>query len=144
MNATPLASLHRLLPALSLVLGICGLASASIPGYPEQGHWFHGPTTTMEHWQSGPESLLLYGDGTALAEFVRVKQREYNLGVVEVFAANGDELVSAINPEIPAMNFSRHDSDLVRSGLMGGATWRTEEVGSGDVIRGPKEENVVP
>jgi len=81
------------------------------------------------------DALSLDGEGQVLAEFVHEKQREYNLGVVEVFAANGDELVSAINPEIPAMNFSRHDSGLVRAGLMGGATWRVEAVGSGDVIR---------
>jgi two-component system nitrogen regulation sensor histidine kinase NtrY len=49
--------------------------------------------------------------------------------------ANGDELVSSINPEIPAMNFVRHDSDLVRAGLVGDATWQAEEVGSGEVIR---------
>ena len=103
------------------------------------------------YYESTAQSALFYGEHIALriahdrflaagaaeelASFVREKQREYNLGVVEVFAANGEELVSAINPEIPAMNFSRHDSDLVRSGLHGGATWRAEEVGSGDVIR---------
>jgi len=79
--------------------------------------------------------LSLDGEGDELGAFVRTKQREYNLGVVEVFAASGDELVSAVNPEIPAMNFARHDSDLVRSGLIGDATWEAEEVGSGEVIR---------
>jgi two-component system nitrogen regulation sensor histidine kinase NtrY len=81
------------------------------------------------------EELPLDGDRQILADFVKAKQREYSLGVVEVFAANGDELVSAINPEIPAMNFARHDSDIVRSGLVGKATWQVEEVGSGEVIR---------
>jgi two-component system nitrogen regulation sensor histidine kinase NtrY len=71
-----------------------------------------------------------------LGEFVQEWQRVYNLGVVEVFSATGEELVSAVNPEIPAANFSRHDSDLVRDALAGGDSWRVEEVGSGDVIRG--------
>jgi two-component system nitrogen regulation sensor histidine kinase NtrY len=71
-----------------------------------------------------------------LGEFVQESQRAYNLGVVEVFSATGEELVSAVNPEIPATNFSRHDSDLVRDALAGGDSWRVEEVGSGDVIRG--------
>jgi two-component system nitrogen regulation sensor histidine kinase NtrY len=103
------------------------------------------------YYESTAQSALFYGERIAegiarerhlvagtledLGSFVHEKQREYNLGVVEVFAANGEELVSAINPEIPAMNFSRRDSDLVRVGLNGGATWRAEEVGSGDVIR---------
>jgi two-component system nitrogen regulation sensor histidine kinase NtrY len=81
------------------------------------------------------DRLPLVAGAEEVANFVHEKQREYNLGVVEVFAANGDEVVSAINPEIPAMNFSRHDSDLVRAGLEGGTSWRSEEVGSGDVIR---------
>ena len=103
------------------------------------------------YYESTARSALFYGERIAegiarerhgitgaageVANFVREKQREYNLGVVEVYAANGEELVSAVNPEIPAMNFSRHDSDLVSVGLTGGATWRAEEVGSGDVIR---------
>jgi len=42
-------------------------ALASIPGYPIQGHFFRASTYTVEHWGSGSESLVLYGDGTALA-----------------------------------------------------------------------------
>ncbi len=82
------------------------------------------------------EQLAREDNRAALEEFVRARQREYNLGVVEVFGASGQELVSAVNPEIPAANFSHRDSDLVRSAMDGGASWRVEEVGSGDVIRG--------
>ena len=71
-----------------------------------------------------------------LEALVQDRQREYNLGVVEVFSATGEELVSAINPNIPAANFSRPDDDLVKDALRaGGASWRADEVGSGDVIR---------
>jgi two-component system nitrogen regulation sensor histidine kinase NtrY len=71
-----------------------------------------------------------------LSDFVQSKQRDYGLGVVEVFSAAGEELVVAVNPEIPAANFSRPDSDLVRSALNGVPTSRVEEVVGGSVIRG--------
>ncbi len=71
-----------------------------------------------------------------LAEYVQEKQREYNLGVVEVFSSTGEELVSAINPEVPAAHFTRADSDFVRAALRGSTATRVEAAGSGDVIRG--------
>ncbi len=81
--------------------------------------------------------LMGDGDLLALEALVQEQQREYNLGVVEVFSATGEELVSAINPEIPAANFSRPGSEIVRDVIEGrGADWHVDEVGSGDVIRG--------
>jgi two-component system nitrogen regulation sensor histidine kinase NtrY len=71
-----------------------------------------------------------------LEALVQVKQREYNLGVVEVFSATGEEMVSGINPEIPAASFSRPDSELVQAALAGRAGWHVDEVGGGDVVRG--------
>src|SRR5262245_21618090 len=47
------------------------------------------------------ERLIERDDRVALEALVQEKQRDYNLGVVEVFSASGEELVSAINPEIP-------------------------------------------
>jgi len=104
------------------------------------------------YYESNAHSALHYGGRIAegitnrrllreevladLGEFVQEWQRAYNLGVVEIFSATGEELVSAVNPEIPAANFSRHDSELVRDALAGESSWRVEEVGSGDVIRG--------
>ena len=66
-----------------------------------------------------------------LEALVQARQRDSNLGVVEVFSATGEELVSAINPDIPATNFSRHDSEFVQAAMEGGASWRVDEVGSG-------------
>jgi two-component system, NtrC family, nitrogen regulation sensor histidine kinase NtrY len=82
------------------------------------------------------EGLMRDGALHDLEALVQAKQREYNLGVVEIFSATGKDLVSAINPDIPAANFSRHDSEFVREAIAGGASWRVDEVGSGDVIRG--------
>ena len=81
------------------------------------------------------ESLLRSGRADALRDLVAERQREYNLGVVEVFGAEGDERVSAINPDIPAANFSSHDSEFVQAAIEGSGSWRVDEVGSGDVIR---------
>jgi two-component system nitrogen regulation sensor histidine kinase NtrY len=82
------------------------------------------------------ERLMREGHVAELEALVQDRQREYNLGVVEVFSATGEELVSAINPDIPAANFSRPDDDLVKDAIRaGGASWRADEVGSGDVIR---------
>jgi two-component system, NtrC family, nitrogen regulation sensor histidine kinase NtrY len=82
------------------------------------------------------ENLLRANSQSKLEALVQAKQREYNLGVVEVFSAAGEELVSGINPEIPAASFSRPESDLVREALGGQAGWHVDEVGSGDVVRG--------
>ena len=81
------------------------------------------------------EKLLREDRLADLERFVGQRQRDFNLGVVEVFSATGEELVSAINPEIPAANFSRRESELVQSAMQGGANWRVSEVGGGDVIR---------
>jgi hypothetical protein len=82
------------------------------------------------------ESDLLDGEQPEpLADFVQRKQRDYGLGVVEVFGPGGDERVVAVNPEIPTASFSRGDSDLVRSALKGVATSRVEEALGGSVIR---------
>jgi two-component system nitrogen regulation sensor histidine kinase NtrY len=79
--------------------------------------------------------LLREGEGEALASFVQERQRDYHLGVVEVFSTTGEALVVAVNPDIPAANFSRPDSELVSSALAGGTTTRVEEVVGGSVIR---------
>ena len=82
------------------------------------------------------DALLDVDDHERLAALVQAKQREYNLGVVEVFSAAGEELVAASNPEIPAANFSRPESDLVRSALAGSSDSSISELGGADVIRG--------
>ena len=51
--------------------------------------------------------LLREEEDEALATFVQDRQRDYHLGVVEVFSTTGEALVVAVNPDIPAANFSR-------------------------------------
>jgi len=81
------------------------------------------------------ERLLREGAEAGLEDLVQTKQREYNLGVVEIFGADGTELVSGVNPEIPAASFSRPDPDLVSAALRGESVSHVDEVGSGDVVR---------
>jgi two-component system nitrogen regulation sensor histidine kinase NtrY len=66
---------------------------------------------------------------------VGLRQSDYHLGVVEVFSATGEAMVVAVNPDIPAANFSRPDSELVSAALAGAITTRVEEVVGGSVIR---------
>ncbi|HVH19463.1 MAG TPA: ATP-binding protein [Myxococcota bacterium] len=85
----------------------------------------------------GAQRLIERNDRAALEALVQEMQRDYNLGVVEVFSASGEELVTAINPEIPAANFSRPDSEIVREAIAGREPgWHVDEIGSGDAIRG--------
>ena len=81
------------------------------------------------------QRLLREEEREALATFVQERQRDYHLGVVEVFSATGEAMVVAVNPDIPAANFSRPDSELVSAALAGGTTTRVEEVVGGSVIR---------
>ncbi|UCE86404.1 MAG: HAMP domain-containing protein [Deltaproteobacteria bacterium] len=82
------------------------------------------------------QRLLREENREALVELVQTKQREYNLGVIEVFSATGEQLVTAVNPEIPAATFARPGSDFVSSALGGEPASRVASSGTGDVIRG--------
>lgn len=83
------------------------------------------------------EQRLLREENLAdLERFVNQKQREYNLGVVEIFSSTGEELVTVVNPEIPTATFTRPETDFVRSALAGREDSRVEEVGMADMVRG--------
>lgn len=104
------------------------------------------------YYESGKQNALYYGRQIAqrvtsgrllreerledLAELIRQKQTEYNLGVVEVFSATGEELVVAVNPEVPLARFSRLDNALVQQALLGEESFIVQPSGTGDVIRG--------
>lgn len=64
------------------------------------------------------------------------KQKEYNLGIVEVFSATYEELVRASNPHIPAAEFTNPDSDAIREALQGQRITRITPLGKADLIRG--------
>jgi two-component system nitrogen regulation sensor histidine kinase NtrY len=75
----------------------------------------------------------------ALADFIQRKQREYGLGVVQVFPfADEDPLATLVNPEVPTAAFVQRESTLVTSAFGGVSGSLVEATGSeiGDVIRG--------
>ena len=83
------------------------------------------------------EQKLLNEDNlTVLEELIHQKQKEYNLGIVEVFSATLEELVRAVNPSVPAAEFSDPDSDSIREALQGNRFTRISPIGRADLIRG--------
>jgi two-component system nitrogen regulation sensor histidine kinase NtrY len=72
-----------------------------------------------------------------LKEFIQAKQREYNLGTVEVFSPDRRLLVVAFNDQVPTGVTIKHDSDFLNRLLRGLAMSGTQEAfGEGDIIRG--------
>ncbi len=71
-----------------------------------------------------------------LRELIQQKQREYNLGVVEVFSATHEELVKAMNPEVPSTTFVGPRAEIIELALNGSEHTESEPMGEGDIIRG--------
>ncbi len=74
-----------------------------------------------------------------LESFIQRKQREYNLGVVQIFPfAEAEPIATLVNPEIPAAAFVKRESTIVAAALAGKTTTVVEGTGTdiGDVIRG--------
>jgi two-component system nitrogen regulation sensor histidine kinase NtrY len=83
--------------------------------------------------------LLREENREALEAFVQEKQREYDLGVVQVFPyAESAPLVTSVNPEIPDAAFVQRESPIVAAAFAGESATLVEGTGSevGDVIRG--------
>ncbi len=71
-----------------------------------------------------------------LREFVNEKQVEYNLGVVEVFSSQREELLKVMNPKIPDKSFISAQSQIVQLALDGKEDTYVQSVGDSDIIRG--------
>lgn len=71
-----------------------------------------------------------------LRNVVQQKQKEYNLGVVQVFSSQREELVRASNSRMPQGEFASPSSEDIRSVLGGRALTRVNPVGKADLIRG--------
>lgn len=85
------------------------------------------------------QGLLAEDKREALTEFLREKQREYHLGVVQVFPLSGGEApATLINPDIPSAVFAARESPIVTSALAGERVSQVPDTGAGigDVIRG--------
>jgi len=82
------------------------------------------------------QKLLNEDNLQVLEELIHQKQKEYNLGIVEVFSSTLEELVRAVNPSVPAADFTDPDSDSIREALQGNRFTRISPIGRADLIRG--------
>ncbi len=71
-----------------------------------------------------------------LKQLIHQKQIEYNLGVVEVYSAQREELVRASNPAVPKGEFTNPSSEDIKRGLAGEELTKVNQVGKADLIRG--------
>ncbi len=81
-----------------------------------------------------------------LRDLIKIKQEEYNLGIVEVFSATHEELVRVANPKLPIIEITSATSDPVREGLQGIRFSQIIPAGKADLIRGivPVQSNWNP
>ena len=82
------------------------------------------------------QKLLNQDNLPQLKELIRQKQKEYNLGVVEVYSAQREELVQASNPDVPKGEFTNPASEDINRGLAGSELTRINQAGKADLIRG--------
>ncbi|MEJ2197619.1 MAG: ATP-binding protein [Desulfuromonadales bacterium] len=82
------------------------------------------------------EKMLNEDNLPLLVEHIHQKQKEYNLGIVEVFSSTLEELVRAVNPQVPAAEFTDPGSDSIREALQGNRFTRISPIGRADLIRG--------
>jgi len=82
------------------------------------------------------QKLLNNENLPTLKNLIRQKQKEYNLGMVEIFSSQREELVRAANPNLPLGEFTNPSSEDIKVGLSGKELTRVNSVGKADLIRG--------
>jgi two-component system, NtrC family, nitrogen regulation sensor histidine kinase NtrY len=81
------------------------------------------------------DDLLTAGGRERLPDFVAAKQREYNVGTVQVFAIDRQLAALARADEMPGDAALAASSSLLTAALEGRAETRIQSMGRGDVIR---------
>ena len=71
-----------------------------------------------------------------LKDFIQTKQREYNLGTVEVFSPQREPLVVAFNNQVPTGVTIKPDSNFLDRALRGLEVIETQAFGEADILRG--------
>ena len=84
----------------------------------------------------GDEGLFEPKKFDGLKRLVEDKQREYNLGTVEIYKPDGTALVKAFNDQVPTGVTVSPQADFLNSALRGLEVARTQPLGEGDVLRG--------
>ncbi len=98
------------------------------------GNALYHAREVADHIQTGQ---LLEGDkAEELRRFVGVKQREYNVGAVEVFDAERTLRAAAHPDEVPGEATLGPGSALLTGALAGRSETRIDSLGASDIIRG--------
>ena len=84
----------------------------------------------------GDRNLLEAKKAEGLKRLVEDKQREYNLGTVEIYRPDRTALVKAFNDQVPTGVTVSPREDFLNSALRGLEVTRTQPLGEGDVLRG--------
>ena len=84
----------------------------------------------------GDEGLFEPKKFDGLKRLVEDKQREYNLGTVEIYKPDRTALVKAFNDQVPTGVTVSPQADFLNSALRGLEVARTQPLGEGDVLRG--------
>lgn len=71
-----------------------------------------------------------------LKRFIEAKQREYNLGTVEIFSPERELSVAAFNDQVPTGITIKPESEFLNRALRGLEVTRTQAFGEADIIRG--------
>jgi two-component system nitrogen regulation sensor histidine kinase NtrY len=67
---------------------------------------------------------------------IREKQKEYNLGIVEVFSSQREELIRVSNSDVPLGDVTSPNSEDINQALTGRELTKINSVGKADLIRG--------
>ncbi len=82
------------------------------------------------------QKLLNAANIPKLRELVAQKQKEYNLGIVEVFSATHEELVRVANTQVPTVDITSPGDDFLKEGLRGNRLSQVTPINKADLIRG--------
>ncbi len=82
------------------------------------------------------ERLLNEDNINRMKEVIKAKQKEYNLGIVEVFSSQREELVRASNPDVPPGELTSPNSEDINKALSGHEMTKVNSVGKADLIQG--------
>ncbi|MDK9719272.1 MAG: ATP-binding protein [Trichlorobacter sp.] len=82
------------------------------------------------------ERLLNEDSLPRMKSVIREKQKEYNLGIVEVFSSQREELIRASNPDVPLGDLTSPTSEDINQALAGRELTKVNSVGKADLIRG--------
>jgi two-component system nitrogen regulation sensor histidine kinase NtrY len=144
-----------LVPTLLLFFISAGFIDSSM------NHWFNKQVETsfqeslevaQTYYKNSAANALYYGRQISLfikdqklineqnlpqlKELIRQKQEEYNLGMVEVFSSQREELVRASNAKLPLGEFTNPSSEDINIGLQGKELTKINSIGKAELIRG--------